>query len=317
MATSGTRTPAVLFIMHRRADLAARVFAAIREARPSQLFLAADGPRADIPGEEEACKRTRSVIESMIDWDCEVHRDYSERNLGVRDRPASAITWAFGKVEQLMILEDDCLPSPCFFPFCAELLERYAQDERVGMISGSLCVAQQDHPLPSPSYHFAWDTAIWGWATWRRAWKNYDADLSDWAQRRKTDWLIKFLGDPKMAKFWKRTFDCHAKIDAWDHQWYYTRWKNSQLGVMPSVNLISNLGFRQDASHTTDMSDHAAQLALEDMHFPLQHPEAIVADKGLERAQFRFLHSKTAFDLWWAYQRDKRLRRIIPWIAKK
>ena len=161
----------ILFLIFNRPQLTARVFAAIREAQPSQLYVAADGPRSNRPGEADLCEQARRVING-VDWPCEVKTLYRQENLGCRQAVSSAITWFFDNVEAGVVLEDDCLPIESFFRFCSELLIRYRDDTRIGMISGN------NHGFriydDSLSYSFSKHGAIWGWASWRRAWRLYD-----------------------------------------------------------------------------------------------------------------------------------------------
>ncbi len=167
---------AVALLLFRRPEETARVFERIREARPSRLFLIADGPR---PGNEEdarGCEEARAVVE-RVDWPCDVVRDFAEENLGLKRRIPSGLDRVFSEVEEAIVLEDDCLPHPSFFPYCAELLDRYRDDERIVHITGSQLLRI---PPAEASYHFSRYPHVWGWASWRRAWDLYDVDLADW-----------------------------------------------------------------------------------------------------------------------------------------
>ena len=167
---------AVALILFRRPEQTARVFERIREARPENLFLIADGPRLGNAEDERECARARAVVEK-VDWPCEVHRDFADQNLGLKRRIPSGLDGVFDEVEEAIILEDDCLPHPSFFPYCEELLARYRDDERIVHISGSQLLPE---PPSEWSYHFSRGPAVWGWATWRRAWRLFDVDLNDW-----------------------------------------------------------------------------------------------------------------------------------------
>ena len=158
----------VAFIIFNRPDTTEIVFETIRQAKPSKLLVVADGPRTDRSGEVEKCTATRAVIE-RVDWECEVITNYSDVNLGCKRRVSGGIDWIFSQVEEAIILEDDCLPAPSFFQFCQTMLERYRYDDRISMIGGSNY--QQENSRTSDSYFFTKYAHIWGWATWRRAWK--------------------------------------------------------------------------------------------------------------------------------------------------
>jgi hypothetical protein len=273
--TTSIKLPAVLFLVFNRPDLTRQVFARIRQARPAQLFIAADGPRFDRPGEETLCRQTRAVVEE-IDWDCEIHTLFREQNLGCKHAVSSAITWFFGYVKEGIILEDDCLPDPTFFPFCAELLERYRSDGSIMAISGDNF--QQGRRRTPCSYYFSQYNHIWGWATWRRAWKYYDGDMEHWPSLRDTSWLQDILGDERVARYWHCIFDraYAGEINSWDYPWTYSCWAQNGLTILPEVNLVSNIGFDERATHTRAASPDVADLPTLAMEFPLCHPPLVV-----------------------------------------
>ena len=197
-------TPVALIIF-RRPQLTKRVFDVIMRAKPSKLFLIADGPSRERPGEAEKCAAARAVVEN-VSWDCEVSRDYSETNMGFSRRIASGITSAFQRVEELIVLEDDCLPDASFFRFCDELLERYRDDERIMHIAGNHFQAQDPRPTPY-SYSFAWHNIAWGYATWRRAWHHFDLGIPSWGELRDTDFLDQMVGVPLAVESYRKIFD--------------------------------------------------------------------------------------------------------------
>jgi hypothetical protein len=242
-----TLTP-VVFIIFKRTDATARVFERIREARPPKLLVIADGPRNE--AERVACDQTRAIVDG-VDWPCEVLRNYSDVNLGCRRRIQSGLDWAFEQVEEAIVLEDDCLPHGSFFRYCEELLARYRSDPRVRMIAGS-----NHGPAPldlEASYFFSRFSLIWGWATWRRAWRDYDGELKGWPAFRRADGLKRLLGDPAIAHYWTDKFEqfrLSGKPDTWDYQWVFSVFARDGLVVVPRVNLISNIGFGEGATHT-------------------------------------------------------------------
>lgn len=176
-----TTTPPVILIMFNRPDTARQVFETIRAAKPEKLLVVADGPRADRPDDLEKCAATRAII-NEVDWDCEVHTNFSETNMGCGPRSSSGITWAFEIVDKAIIFDDDCVPSASFFGYCAELLDRYESDERVMMVSGNNRLFGRAET--ADSYYFSRYAHVWGWATWRRAWAKFDINMTDWPEIR-------------------------------------------------------------------------------------------------------------------------------------
>jgi hypothetical protein len=245
------KTP-ILFIVFNRLDTAKEVLAAIRNARPGKLFIAADGPRALKAGESERCAEVREFVLAAIDWPCEVKTLFRDGNLGCGRAVSGAISWFFSEVEEGIILEDDCVPSASFFPYCEELLERYRNDERVMHIAGHnpLGVTRKGRT----SYYFARNQHCWGWASWRRAWAKYAfkiEDLEDFIARG----AIQRIFDGRQAQeYWLSVFAKMAKleIDTWDYQWTYAIFKNGGFCINPARNLITNIGFRGDGTHTMD-----------------------------------------------------------------
>ena len=236
--TAGTSHTPVAFLIFNRPDVTARVFEAIRAARPPVLLVVADGPRPDRPGEAERCDAARRVVHD-VDWPCRVLTNFAERNMGCRRRIASGLTWVFEQVESAIIVEDDCLPDPTFFPYCHDLLERYRDDRRVFMISGDNF--QQGRPARTDdAYYFSRYAHIWGWAAWRRSWESYDVDLGLWPQVRDGGWLRDALTDDGAVAYWTRVFDrVHAgQVDTWDYQLQFAQWLNHGLTAVPRTNLV-------------------------------------------------------------------------------
>ena len=275
MNESHLKTPITLLIFNRP-DTTEKVFEAIRQARPQKLFVIADGPRLDKPGEAEKCAATRAIIE-RVDWECEVFKNYSDVNLGCGKRPATGISWVFEQVEEAIILEDDCLPHPTFFRFCEELLEKYRDESQVL----SICGSNYKMGNQSYSYYFSRYFICWGWATWRRAWYNFDFEMKRLPGLLEKGWLEEFLGDPKVAQLWHKNFQkvyCASPIHIWDYQWQFAAWLQNGLFIRPNANLISNLGFGAEATHTIDNYSYYASLPFKPISFPLEHPQTIVRD---------------------------------------
>jgi hypothetical protein len=298
----------VLYLFFNRPDCVAESFRAIRAARPPRLYLAADAPRPSVASDGEACAAARATVEALIDWPCIVLRNYSPINLGPTRRITSAITWFFEHEEQGIIFEEDCVPDASFFPFCHELLGRYAHAPQVGMITGDQFVPGGWPGADDASYAFARLTQIWGWATWRRAWQNYDPALTAWPGARRTKALHRILPSAPNRRYWTKRFDaCHrGELDVWDYGWACARWLHDQVGIVPRQNLVRYVGFRPDALHTTG-SHPCANVPTTAIAFPLRHPAAIAADRGLDARTSRLLFYEGN---WWTYQRDK-LRRLL------
>lgn len=267
----------ILFMVFNRPNVTQRVFDVIRKAKPPKLYIAADGPRENKAGEAELCQAVKKIV-SNINWRCEVHTLFREENIGCKLAISGALDWFFSQESEGIILEDDCLPELSFFQFCDELLRRFRDDERVGMISG--CNFQNEAKLSQDSYYFSRFCHIWGWATWARSWKKYDVKIAQWPELKKNDWL-KSLGFNGWEKqHWEKAFDkvFNGEIDTWDHQWTFASWVNNMLSVTPCVNLISNIGFGAEATHTKGKSIFS-EMQQDPIQFPLTHPNAIVSNK--------------------------------------
>jgi hypothetical protein len=263
------KTP-VAFLIFNRPDTTARVFAEIRRAGPPKLLVVADGPRAGRKGEEELVETTRAIID-QVDWPCEVLKNYSDVNLGCKKRVSSGIDWIFSTVEEAIILEDDCLPDPSFFPFCEELLERYRNDVRVCQIGG--VNFQFGNKVTEYSYYFSRYSHIWGWASWRRAWQGYDVEMRLWKDAGRRKELRSILKEKEIIDYWSAIFSrvYRNRIDTWDYQWSFHSMINGRLTVLPHMNLISNIGFNHDATHTTGES-RFNNMERGHMEFPMKHP---------------------------------------------
>jgi hypothetical protein len=279
----------VVFLIFNRPDKTKRVFEEIRRARPPKLLVIADGPRPDRPQDAAQCVAARAIIE-QVDWPCNVQKNYSDANLGCRRRIASGLDWVFQTVEEAIILEDDCLPHQTFFRFCEELLEKYRSDERIMQISGDNF--QFGRTYGKASYYFSRYPHVWGWATWRRAWQYYDVDLKEWLALKNKDEVLKRFSCRLESRFWKAVWDDVAmgKIDTWDYQWSFACMAHNGLAIMPNVNLVSNIGYGHDGTHTIAQSK-IANLPVVRMEFPLIHPWLRLpdarADKQISKLFFR------------------------------
>lgn len=262
----------VLLIGFNRPDLTEITLKRIIEYNPSRIYFAVDGARSHKPLETTKVLEVRKLVENIPNT-IQTKTRFSEQNQGCRVGVSSAISWFFENEEMGIILEDDCFPDLSFFSFCEDLLERYKDDPKIGMISGVNFFYNQI--TIKDSYFFSKYFHIWGWATWKRAWDGYrsnELDLSDLDSV-----LGKFFNSRRAINTWKSWIEesSSGKVDTWDHQWSYHNWKADRISIMPSNNLVRNLGFREDGTHTVDQNSSFANLKLERMQFPLKHPTRI------------------------------------------
>lgn len=266
----------ILFLIFNRPDTTQKVFDAIRNAKPKQLFVAADGSRIGKEGEKEKCESARAII-NQIDWDCEVKTLFREENLGCGKAVSEAITWFFNDVEEGIILEDDCLPSQSFFRYCEELLIKYRNDERIMLISGDNF--QFGKQRGDGDYYFSKMNHVWGWATWKRAWQYYDFKMGSLNKFIKNNYIKGIFNNKKISKKWIQNFIAtkNGKIDTWDYQWTYTMWSQDGLAILPNINLVKNIGFGGNATHT-----QISNSLIENNHTHFlsisKHPSLIIRD---------------------------------------
>lgn len=296
MASQPFTTP-ILFLIFNRPQTTEKVFQRIHELQPRYLYVSADGPRAHKENEKELCESARKIIEK-VDWDCEVKTHFSEINLGCKVGVSSGINWFFEHVENGIILEDDCLPDLSFFSFCEVMLEKYKHDERIMHIGGTNF--QDGIIRGSGSYYFSRITHVWGWATWRRAWKKYDAAISSFSDIVNSNQFAGLFPNERVRKYWLKNFDLvHSnKKDTWDVQWMYTVSINHGLTIVPNNNLVSNIGFELDATHTFIQSDPAANRSTESLN-RIIHPSVIALDAKADTYTFtKYLNPNKMRKLW-------------------
>lgn len=262
-------TTPVLMIMFNRPHKAAEVFAKVRQIKPPKLFIAVDGARPDHPGEADKVLQCQAFAD-MVDWDCDVKTDFAASNMGCKNRIASAVTWALEHVEELIILEDDCVPDLTFFRFCQELLEKYRDDNRVLTIGGS----NHDYCEPfEESYAFSKRFYCWGWATWRRAWKIFNVTMKQWTTLKQDKYFKNIFRKHDRIYFmneFQLTYE--GKINTWDYPYWLNCLANHGLHIVPRVNLVRNIGFEFGGTHTPGpTADHFYMD--EPIDFPLTHPE--------------------------------------------
>lgn len=272
MITYNQETP-ILFIVFNRPDTTARVFEQIRKAAPKRLYIAADGPRFD--AEIDICRSVREVA-SNVDWECSVFKQFQSENLGCGRNIQKSITWFFENEPEGIILEDDCLPADSFFGFCSALLEKYRYDERIGHITGGNY--QRGVIRGDGSYYFSSLTSVWGWAGWRRVWKDYDFDITSFPLFKELQSIDKMPAHAPFKYEWLRNFEVFYNHfdNSWDHQYAYLNLINSRMQIVPNVNLVSNIGCDNKMTHY--IKDHPfANVPIEELK-ELKDPSFMISD---------------------------------------
>jgi hypothetical protein len=287
---------AVLLVIFNRPETTAIVFKSIREAKPPRLYVAADGPRANKPEDVKRCEEARRIA-TNVDWECEVHTLFSDKNLGCGLGPTTAISWFFKNETEGIILEDDCLPSQSFFLYCQELLEYYRDDYRVMHISGNNMDTMHRREKEY-SYTFSNFIYSWGWATWRRAWQFHDFYLSQYPEIKQKRYLLNVYDSIYERDFFQYVFSKMHQGDnrtnrdrIWDYQWQFALYVQSGLAIHPNRNLVRNIGFGMNATNTTSSNGTGSNLPLEEIQLPLRHPEFVMVNKIRDRRIFEMGHT--------------------------
>ena len=269
----------IVFIIFNRPDTTEIVFEKIANVKPKKLFVIADGPRLNVDGEIENCIKTREIIKK-INWDCDLKIHYSDVNLGCKNRVVSGLNWVFEMVENAIILEDDCVPSDSFFNYCDDLLEKYKNDHRIMTICGTN-LANTDNI--NSSYYFAQIPHIWGWATWKRTWIEYDQNMNNLTKLMESNEFINKFNNKSEYRFWKNYLNevANGKVDTWDAQMTYLAFISNRLSVFPRKNLITNIGFGENATHTKAVNI-TANLKRYEIHENLKEPISFIPNKNAE-----------------------------------
>lgn len=265
----------VVLVIFKREDSTLKVLDQIRKVRPRTLFLIGDGPRADRDGEAEEVAALREKAAAAVDWECDLITDFSDKNMGLKDRITTGMDAVFEKVDRAIVLEDDCLPEDSFFPFCEEMLTRYEDDLRVMAVSGNNFLFGQ-MAVPH-SYYFSRIFHCWGWATWRRAWQRHQPGMPKWPDLEKDGWLDEMIGDWAERKHWTAHFNAtlSGQISSWAYEFTYSMWRNSGMSINPSVNLVTNIGLDAHATNTT-VATIFDNVPSQPIAFPLKHPETVM-----------------------------------------
>lgn len=275
----------ILFLVFNRLDTAKKVLMRIRKVRPSKFYIACDGPRLDHAGETKEVDQIRKYILSQIDWECEVKTLFRENNLGCMMAVSSAISWFFSQEEMGIILEDDCLPSNSFFYYCQELLYKYKDDMRIWHIGG---YRHPDLLVDNYSYDFSRYASVWGWASWANRWEHYDVNMREFSLN--PDIMKRYSFFETAVENKDRAYILpnvlNGKINTWDYQWDFTVRINNGLAIRPSKNLIHNIGFGENATHTFK-ADKSIRDNLEcDIELPLTHPSFMMVNSQIDSMYF-------------------------------
>lgn len=294
----------VLFLVFNRPEPTRQVFEAIRAARPSHLYVAADGPRPDRPGEAERCEQARRIA-TAVDWPCQVETLLRPANLGCGRAVSEAISWFFSREREGIILEDDCLPAPDFFGFTTALLERYRHDARIGKIAGTNPLGQWQTDKEANCFFSSYGYS-WGWASWRDRWQDFDLALQDWprfaASSLARDYPFSASRNQGFAAVHR------GQLDTWDYPWHFALSAGHRLVVLPSRNLVCNLGFAADATHTRNTWSLYGQLSAGSLPAPYRPPAFLLPDRAYERAMYRLIAREGRRE--WLLQQLRRLRRL-------
>lgn len=304
-------TTAVVLIFFRRLDCLAEVVESLAAARPRRVYAYADGPRAGLPEEAEACHAAADLVQSRLSAVTELRLEQASENLGLRSRVETALDDVFSREETAVILEDDCVPTAEFFSFTTALLPRYAQDSRVGSITGTSFCLPGESPGGS-DYYFSKYPHCWGWATWRRAWQAYD--------RRGSCWPCSLSQSPVSIsswterKYWEDIFErtYAGKLDSWAYRWTLSCWRRGMLTATPRVNLVRNIGSGEGATHTRDDTGMETLQKIGTLNFPMHNPTTVKLDKKADRRTFWRHHAMGArLPLWARLLRSCRKRMLF------
>lgn len=272
------KTPVALFV-YNRPDLTAQVLMAIESYKPGLLLIISDGPKS-MSDDHVAVEEVRRLCKS-VNWSCEVRYQLRKTNFGCRDSITQGLSWIFTQVDEAIILEDDCLPDTSFFPFCATLLDKYRADHRIFTIGGFR--AEDIEQTNGCSYYYSKYPCTWGWATWRRAYQDFDPNLTLWSEDKKIAWLTKYLTNPVYAHYWAYMLTrARNGSNDWDYAWAYHCWLNNAVSIRSNVNLIQNTGFGTTATHTKDTKHPFGKKSSATCTFPISHPSEIKTIPRLE-----------------------------------
>ncbi len=272
----------ILFLTYKRFETSEKVFESIKNARPKKLYFVSNAPKKNDIVELEKVQKVRSLVKE-VNWDCDVVTLFRDEYLDVKESITFSIDWFFEHEDKGIILEDDCVPSQTFYPFCQELLDYYQNDESVFSIGG--CCFLEDKNLLDNEYRFSRHTYIWGWATWKRAWLKYDVKMTNWPVFKKSKDYKNIFKNFVIRSYWTNIFNMvyENKFKTWDYQWLYTIWLNNGISIIPNRNLISNIGFGIESNFANDRNSLDANLKTSDINLPLKHINEIIFNNSEQK----------------------------------
>lgn len=274
----------ILFIVFNRPGPTQKVLDMLASIKPKQLYISADGARENNENDIKNCEEVRNIIKN-IHWDCEVKYLIRAENWGCKNAVSDAISWFFSNVEQGIILEDDCLPNQSFFTFCENMLSTHKDDAQIMHIGGTN-FQSKDISL-SESYYYSRIVHVWGWASWKRAWDLYNVAIDEYTKPTLRKWFKDYEFNKNSFLYWHKAFTSvkENQINTWDYQWTYALWKHNGLSIIPSQNLVTNIGFDINATHTTKGAETYALLPMYDLN-EIIHPTSKVVNLSLDNNTF-------------------------------
>jgi hypothetical protein len=295
----------ILLIVFKRKDTLLKILEVIQQINPSKIYIASDAAKSDNPDDLKKNEAVKKCIESFP-FSCEVVTNFQKENLGCGKGPKAAIDWFFKHEEIGIILEDDCLPDVSFFEFCRSLLQTYENDYRIMSISGNNYLSNNINI--SSSFYFTKYPNIWGWATWRRAWKLMDWEMNDYIKFINQNTLSEYVNTQSEFWYWKKIFDNvynnESAIECWDYQWLYSIWKNHGYGIAPAVNLVKNIGFDDDATHTNHQPIWYNNVTIEKLT-SITYPDEIMINQEADDYQFNHIINRIPMQNNWQKFRKK------------
>jgi hypothetical protein len=286
----------VLVIAFNRPKLFKILIKELKKIKPKKVYIFIDGPRNNNLEDITKIKKVKEYI-SLINWNCVVERKFSIINLGCGKGPFKAITWFFNKEKFGIILEDDCIPSKSFFYFCKKILIRFSKNKKIGIISGSNFINSKNLQY---SYYFSKFPLTWGWATWRRNWKNFSYQINSWNKFKHSKYWHNLHSNYAEYKTFTHIFNhIHKNSEftksIWDYRFMYHLWKSRKLNIIPKNNLIKNIGYGSDATHTKIYNNNFKQ-TIKPLNRKIHHPSFIKADNNLDNKIFyKIYYKKTLF----------------------
>ena len=278
------KTPPILLIAFNSPETTKKVFEAIKIAKPKKLFISVDGPRNE--KEKEKVEEVKKII-SKVDWNCKVKKRIFDENQGIIKGAGGAIDWFFDNVKEGIVFDDDCVPDQSFFRFCAEMLEKYRDNDKIMHISGN--TFQNKKNAGKFSYYFSKYTYVWGWASWRKAREEYDIQMKDYLKLKNSNYFVKKIPNLIERIYLKKLFrEAYKDPKRIDTKWLFAVFAKKGLAICPTRNLVKNIGFDEEATNTKNI-DSGLSIDSETIQFPLKHPVKIKLNKIADKKYAMFL----------------------------